>query len=493
MLSPSRILFWTSVCFLAGVAMATLFSVPVILELPCYLVGISCLAVNHKKKFFWLVFFCFFAFGVGVRKTNHELADIHPREERIFEGVGWIARQQKKEDYQVLVITPVGYRGTENIRVTLPIHPSFQAGEIVHLRCELADPKNQYGKFDYIRYLAKDHIYKLGKSAAVERVVDHESILEKITWKNRLKIKTQRALVSVATRLEKAMAKLYPQPEGGYLAGLLLGGDDRLPSEVQEYFKRTGTTHTVAVSGYNITIIAEFLMMIGIVLGLWRRQAFWFAAIGIIIFVLLIGWPSSAVRAAIMGIIALWATKNGRTANMSNSIVLTASIMVWASPLILFYDASFQLSFLATLGIVGLSGNLTNTFRETGGITNSIMSTLEVTLAAQAGVLGILLYNFESFSIISLLANIIILPLIPVIMLGGFISIVFSFISYTLALAISLPVWYLLHWQIWIVRQLSKPSWASVDTKGLGLVWLVVYYFFIIMLYFHFKRKNNQQ
>ena len=126
--------------------------------------------------------------------------------------------------------------------------------------------------------------------------------------------------------------RLIPAPQSGLLIGLLLGGDGQLPKTVQDNFSKTGMTHIVAVSGYNVTIIAEYLMLFFLFLGLWRRQAFWVSILGIFLFVLMVGFPSSAVRAGVMGMLLLWAMKNGRLANSQNAIVFSAAVMLLINP-----------------------------------------------------------------------------------------------------------------------------------------------------------------
>jgi competence protein ComEC len=96
-------------------------------------------------------------------------------------------------------------------------------------------------------------------------------------------------------------------------------------------------------------------MFLAIALGLARPKAFWVAFIGIVIYVVMIGFPASAVRAAIMGILAIYAQKIGRSSSMMSLIVLAAAIMLALNPLLLLYDVGFQLSFLAVIGLIYFS------------------------------------------------------------------------------------------------------------------------------------------
>jgi len=269
---------------------------------------------------------------------------------------------------------------------------------------------------------------------------------------------------------------------------LLLGGEDRLPENIQENFRRTGTTHTIAVSGFNITILASFFMGLGIFIGFYRQKAFWLAAVGIICFVLMIGSPSSAVRAAIMGILILWATKKGRLADSIQLIILAGALMIAVSPLIMFYDVGFQLSFLASLSIVLIYGPLSERFNVKNDFLE-LKSILLVTISAQVGVLGILLYTFETFSPISLLANLIILPLVPLIMLTGFITTSVAFFSPLLASFIALPTQLALSTEIAVIEQLSQISWASLEIGNIGILGLIIYYL-LLFIFIKILRKK---
>jgi len=284
--------------------------------------------------------------------------------------------------------------------------------------------------------------------------------------------------------VEGRIARSLPAPESGLLTGLILGGSVSLPKEVQNDFSRTGLTHIVAVSGYNVTIIAECLMMVGIFIGLWRKQAFWFAVIGIAMFVFLVGLPASAVRAGIMGTLLLWAAKNGRLANSINAILFAASAMLINNPLLLRYDAGFQLSFLATCGIIFIYPIIdrysSSYLEKRGGFVKLLFETLALTFSAQVFVLPIILYSFGNLSIISLLANLLVLPTVTPAMMLGFFAIVFKAILSPIGTAIFWLEFILLKYEIEIVRFLSSLKFASLD--GLDFPWWGAAAWYIILI-----------
>jgi competence protein ComEC len=211
-----------------------------------------------------------------------------------------------------------------------------------------------------------------------------------------------------------------PEREHGLLIGILLGDKSAIDSDIIKNFQATGTTHIIAVSGFNISILIIALQKPSRYLG--RRWSFIFSVVAIVLFTIMTGGGASVVRAAIMGMLLLVANSLGRLYSITPALLLTAALMLLHSPLMLFYDAGFQLSFLATIGIV-YGVPVFEALTEKVNLVFGIKTILIATLCANLITMPLLLYEFQSISIISPLINVLILPLVPVIMLLGFISI----------------------------------------------------------------------
>lgn len=484
--SNAKMFFWFLLAFLVGVFGRTLWKVPAYFYPGLVIISLILVVINRqsRKNIFWALL----ALGLflGIMRADQTLKKVYPRAEKEYQGQALIVEEpEKKDDYQKIVVQLAG-ENDERVLINAPLYPNFQYGAQIDISCQLKNPENKYTKFNYVRYLAKEGIYLICQRAVISEIAAAGE--QDIGWKMRF----FRMLYDFKNQIKNQISQMFPQPEGAYFEGLLIGSDSQLPAEVMENFKRTGTTHTVAVSGYNISIIAEFLMYIAIRIGFWRQKAFWMATLGIIFFVVSIGSPASAVRAAVMGILVLWASKNGRLSQSYRAIVFSAALMVGISPLILLYDLGFQLSFLATLGIVLIYAPLAAKV----GIEKDFLelkSILLVTLSAQAGVFGILLYNFEAFSIISFVANLIILPAIPHIMLVGFLLVTMGFFVFPLVRFLSIPVWLMLHWELKAVELLAHVPLAMVEIKGLGVSWLVGYYFFMVLLVVKLRRPAENK
>jgi len=380
------------------------------------------------------------------------------------------------EKYQKIIVEDTE---KNKILINSDIFPQYQYGDELRVKCDLQEPKNhEDSNFDYQLYLAKDGIYRICNRAQITVVAKNKGN------------KFYEAVLAVKNKFEEKLTDIFPDPEGAYLKGLILGGSKRMTAKLNDAFSKTGTTHTVAVSGYNVTIVAAFLMWLGIFLGLWRQQVFSFALIGIVLFVLMTGAPSSAVRAGIMGALVIWAMKEGRLANSQNAILFAAGAMLAVNPLLLRYDAGFQLSFLATLGIVYVYPLFEKKFF--AGEQNILKETILMTMAAQVFVLPVILANFEKLSVISPLANLLILPAIPFIMGMGFAAGIAGFIFVPLGKLVGFVPYVLLKFELEIVQWLASISWSSVEIKNFGWKHIFVYYILLISVLYYFKRKDKK-
>ena len=281
--------------------------------------------------------------------------------------------------------------------------------------------------------------------------------------------------------------QILPRPESALFGAMVFGYQKEIPKELKDDFNRTGTTHILAISGMNISIVVLMLMNFGLMLGLWRRQAFWLALIGIIVFILLVGSPASAIRAGVMGALLLWAKNRGRLVLVWRPIVLAAFFMTIFDPSLLMFNIGFQLSFLAVAGIAYFNNFWSNVF---GWIPLKFARELmAVSMAAQITTWPIILYNFGTVSLISPIANIFIVPLLtPIMFLGLAFALVFW--STLLAQLFLWPAWLILHFVAKLVSWFGAIPWASVNFGTGGLVLILIYYPALICFYKFLEKRN---
>lgn len=223
-----------------------------------------------------------------------------------------------------------------------------------------------------------------------------------------------------------AFSRYLPPKEAALAGGLLLGDRNNFSAEFKDEMKRSGTTHLVALSGYNIGILViAFAALLSGWIG--RKIRFLLTSLGILGFILMVGGEPSVVRAGIMGFLFLLSAESGRSYSMRHAIALAAGIMCLFDPRMI-EDAGFILSFASLLGIVYILPALKSALglpQKIGGFGETAL----MTVAAQAAVLPIIIQTFGYFSLTSILANILILPFVPLAMLLSFILILASLIS----------------------------------------------------------------
>ena len=271
------------------------------------------------------------------------------------------------------------------------------------------------------------------------------------------------------------------------MAGLLYGSRSGLPVDLMENFNRSGITHIIAISGYNITIIVLILMTVLIFFGFYRRQAFWITVGMIFIFVIFTGASPSVTRAAIMGTIVLLAQYFGRISSPLNLLTLAMALMLIFNPQVLWWDAGFQLSFLATIGLLYLSPLLLNT-KEGLKTTISLKETLSATMSAIILTLPLMLYQFERLSIVAPITNILILWLIPWLMLLGFLSVIISFIFFPAGQIIAWLSGFGLDYVIMMAEWFGSKRWSAID---FSLPWwgMLGGYAFLLIFIVLWRRK----
>ncbi|NLN69640.1 MAG: ComEC family competence protein, partial [Chloroflexi bacterium] len=220
------------------------------------------------------------------------------------------------------------------------------------------------------------------------------------------------------TRAYTVLQTLFPSPEADLLAGILLGRDQGLSPTLQDAFRRTGTAHIIAISGFNIAILAGLFSAVFTRL-LGRKWGALAAVSAISIYAIFVGGDAAVVRAAIMGALGVMGGMFGRRQNGLNSLGLAALGMALIDPNIA-WDIGFQLSMAATLGLVLYAQPLEERFVKLASrqiseeraqkLVGPVSEFFLFTLAAQVMTLPIMIYHFGGVSWITLLANPLILP-----------------------------------------------------------------------------------
>lgn len=286
------------------------------------------------------------------------------------------------------------------------------------------------------------------------------------------------------------IARVLPEPESALAGGILLGGKRTLGEAWNERFRVVGLVHILVLSGYNMMIVAEWLGRSALIFGFYAGTLI--AALGVVLFALAAGAGATVVRAAIMALLVLFARLTGRTNDAFRALLFAGALMVAHNPGILAYDPSFQLSFLASLGLIFFAPLIELRTAFIAGFPK-LRDALVATLATQIVVLPLLLYQTGLFSVIALLANLLVLPLVPLTMFFSFFAGLTGFLGNAFAVAGALPAEILLSYILLVGKWGSELPFAAITLPPIpGWIIFVLYGGMMIALYWVYHPRKEE-
>jgi len=368
---------------------------------------------------------------------------------------------------QHLIFTPNGQETDILLILSKDIDISY--GDKIKIKGILEEPENfitTSGKeFNYKRYLANQNIYFIIKNPEINIISNNNG--------NFLKS----FLFKIRNAFVKNINKVILPPESDLAGGLILGVRGGFDVDTRDEFISTGTIHIVALSGYNVTIVAEAVMKI---LKIFFSQmiSIVFGIIVIILFVIMAGASSTAIRAGIMAVIALFARMTGRNYDAGRALFIAALLMISYDPRVL-TDISFELSFLATFGVLFITSKVINWIRFIP-IKFGLRELVATTIAATLSVLPILLYSTGILSLVSLPTNFLILPIIPVTMFFSFLIGIFGFISPSLSFLFGFISHLFLSYILFVIHFFASLPIASVVISSFSIIFVIIIYGFLL-------------
>jgi competence protein ComEC len=490
-------LMWFSLAFLSGIVIARLYSLPTFVWITLVLVSIFLIILSqilasrlpasfplHPFAFILLTAFCLggIRYQLSVPRFNaFHIAFYNDRDYDML-VTGTLAEPPDYRDNYTNLRVQVNLVDTGDgnlparglLLARVPSNQVFHYGDIVRLRGKVKTPPENE-EFSYRDYLAAQHIHSYMSSA------------ELTLLPGRGGNPVRAVLYALKERSLANIYRLFPDPESSLLAGILLGVDTGLTRELQEAFKSTGTAHIIAISGFNISIIAAlFFALFSRFLG--PRLGTVVAIMGIIFYTALVGASAAVVRAAIMGSFALFARQIGRRQAALNTLLTVALLMCLWNPLYI-WDVGFQLSFFATLGLILYAEPLSQFATRT--ITKYFpMSTAEkfaalfsdfvlLTLAAQLTTIPIMAYHFKRISLVSFIANPFILPAQPAVMILGGLAVLLSLFWLPLGQLAGWVAWPFVVYTIRMVEIFDSIPHGTIYL-GNSSIWLVILFYLVL-------------
>jgi competence protein ComEC len=372
---------------------------------------------------------------------------------------------------RVVVQLPAPWHG----KVTVWLRDSsreFRPGDIVRVSARIRPldrPRNP-GVSDFNSVLATRGF--VGNSSASARDVT-------ILARGKGSFVLNRLVTPVRTYIFGVINRVLPGDEGSLLVGLLLGGSQGLPKDVQEAFKDAGIVHILAVSGMNVSIVVGVLWVLLSVLGVRGWWRFWAGVAGVGFYVLLVGWSAAPMRAGLMACAVLLSAPTQRRLSPVASLCVAGIVLLLVDPAMLF-DVGAQLSFVATLGIALVVGPAEQMYRRAVRVrwlSRWVLPPMIVSFAATLATAPLLLHHFSRVQPLAFVTSTVVVPLVGLAMPLGIVVLLASLVSHWLASIFAQSLWLVLFVLLKLTVVMGKLDWAIWEPGRLPWLWVGWAYF----------------
>lgn len=370
-----------------------------------------------------------------------------------------------RESHQKVTVTIISFddkRVEGKVLLLVSRDIALHYNDTIEFSCSLETP-TPIEDFAYDKYLARFSIYSIcAFPKSVEILVSDSK-------------RGIGQLFTVRTYFERHIESSLPEPQSSLLKGILFGDKRGMGTHLTEVFQRTGLTHIVALSGFNIAILVGLCITIGPYLYLSRRLLFPVVTIILVIFILMTGASPSVIRAGMTAWVVLVAYEIRRPVHPENVLLTVALVMVLINPKIIIWDIGWQLSFITTYALIAIVPLIQRYVRHLPSL-YGIRDASIMTMVAIAVTSPLIIWHFQGLSLIALVANILIVPVIPFIMVVGGLTALLGYSA--VALLWSAPAWLLLTYMVACAEYLSALPFAFISlprwTSGVALLMLVV-------------------
>ena len=357
------------------------------------------------------------------------------------------------------------------ILLIVPAYTDVRYGDRIRVSGSLALPP-VFDTFSYRDYLARQGIYALLRTDRIDVVASHQAnpVLDR--------------LLQFRTRAHGVAQTLLPEPQGSLLAGILLGIEQGIPEDLVEAFELTGTSHIVAISGFNLSLIAALVSRLSRYIAKRRGQlpVTWLV---IWTYVLLVGASPAVLRAGVMASLAVLALQEQRKVHGPTSLAAAVLLLSLANPFIL-WDLGFQLSLAAMMALILYVPLLTMWLEgplewlidriHAEAIITLAVDVLIMTVAVQVMTLGITMATFGKISLVAVLTNLLVLPAQSFVMLFGGLALVLGLTIRPLGVVFAWLAWVFLAYTTLVVEWTASFPWAAVELGTAGPLFIWAYY-----------------
>ncbi|MBR6504937.1 MAG: ComEC/Rec2 family competence protein [Clostridia bacterium] len=373
----------------------------------------------------------------------------------------------------------------------------FEYGDLISFRGEFIEPQTQknYEGFDYKEYLKTLKIY-----GTLKCVNDKIELCDK----NRVNFLSFK-INDLSNKIKGNTYKLFKQKEANLLIGILIGDTSNIDENLENNFRNSSLLHILAVSGTHINYIILSLIYLNSKLKISKKIGRVITIIILILFMFLVGFSASVVRAVIMGITILVAQLFYRKLDIINSISFSALVLLLINPFNII-NSGFLLSYGGTIGIVSLSKNFSNIFIKKNkqsslilkekvyinNLINSIKEILIITISAQIIIMPITLRLFNTISLTFFISNLLVGPIMGFVTVFGFITVFISFISVSIAKILAFPLHIMIKFLIFIAEFFGSMKISKIYVVTIPMIFIVIYYVCVYIInYFLYLRYND--
>lgn len=435
-----------------------------------------------KKEKVRLVFIFLIFIFLGLWRFSYFVGEINSREvfqlnnnKQVFDGFIKNNPESTPKNQQFIIKTE-NKRGEANVLVYASIYPVFSYGDKLQLECILKKPE-AIDDFSYDKFLAMKNTDLICYYPKIELLSPSEA-------------NPVLALIyKVKNSLKEQINNNIGEPGASVINAMVLGDKKFISEEVRLDFSKAGISHIIAISGMHIGIFIVGLGAILFLVGAGRNLSFYLIALFLIFYNILISFPSSSLRASLMGILILYSFKIGRLNKVYNSIALAAFIIVLANPMVIRYDLGFIFSFAAVLGIIYFFPIFSEKYKKVESrIMKYPLDIMSVSVAAQIFILPVIILNFGVLSLISPVVNLMVIGLLPFILIGVFASFFLSLIFPAMSFFFFLPIKILMSYIFSVVDLMINIPLGVFIIDNFSKYYALIYYLLIILYIFYRKK-----
>lgn len=365
------------------------------------------------------------------------------------------------------------------VLVIFPAHTDVYYGEHIRVSGKLAIPQafdaGGGRQFDYQGFLA---------AQGIQCELDRATLLDGSGFEGNQFVAFAYAIKEgFVAGLQQAL----PEPQSGLAGGITVGDKRALGKDITAEFRTVSLVHIVVLSGYNITVIISWLF--DVLARAPRVVRFGTGGFVAVFFAVMTGFAPTSLRAALMALIAITGTLSGRIYKPARALALVGAGMVAWNPYLLVHDPGFQLSFLATVGLMAFSPIVQKSCTWIPEYAK-LRETMVSTLSAQTAVLPLLLYQSDNLSLVSIPANLLVLSIVPTAMSMSAIAAVSGLIFAPIAPIVGYPAYLLLSYILGVAHWLAAIPYAAVTVPAFS-AWVLVPIYAILFGY-ALKHQTNQ-